>query len=492
MKGCRLRIPFSYTHHHMPDATLDRTLLHFTAADWTLVACYFVLLLYLGIRGRWKKEEREADYILGGRMLTLPGFVAALVTTWYGGILGVGEFSYTYGLSNWLVFGAPYYVFALIFAFAFARKVRESGMSTIPDMFYHRYGRNSGILGSVLVFLNSSPAPYTLMLAVLIQVVTGWPLVLSLIAGLIVSVVYVFIGGFRAVVRIDKLQFLLMFLGFFMLLAHLIPEHGFLDFLARELPPGHLTATGGHSVQYIAVWFFIALWTLVSPQFHQFTISARSPGTARSGIILSVGFWFVLDGITTFSGMYARALLPELGNAAMAYPLLADMVLPSVAKGLFFLGLLATVMSTNDGLMFISGLTAGRDIVAKCTGKEDEVSLRRYVRIGVLLTAFLSGAGALVFPSVIELWYVIGTLFIPALLLPLTAAYYPRLLIRPALTFVAMAGGFILSLGWFLVAQTGVATSDGRYPFDVEPMYIGLVFSAVVYLFGIGERKRRG
>jgi solute:Na+ symporter, SSS family len=383
-------------------------------------------------------------------------------------------------------------VFALIFAFAFARKVREAGMSTIPDILYHRYGRRTGMLGSVLVYFNSSPAPYTLMLAVLIQVVTGWPLLLSLLAGIIVSVVYVFIGGFRAVVRIDKLQFLLMFLGFFMLLAHLIPKYGFLDFLARELPPSHLTATGGHSAQYIAVWFFIALWTLVSPQFHQFTLSARSPGTARRGIILSVGFWFVLDGITTLSGMYARALLPELENAAMAYPLLADMTLPSLAKAMFFLGMLATVMSTNDGLMFISALTAGRDIFAKYTGRDDDISVRRYVRVAVLLTAVLSGAGAMLFPSVIELWYVIGTLFIPALLLPLTAAYYQRLLIRPALTFVAMAGGFLVSLGWFLSGQAGLASAGGGYPLGIEPMYAGLLLSAGIYVLGILERRKKG
>jgi solute:Na+ symporter, SSS family len=475
----------------MPDARTDTALLHFTVADWALVALYLALLLYLGLRGRRRNEGQEADFILGGRMLTLPGFVAALVTTWYGGILGVGEFSYTYGLSNWLVFGAPYYVFALIFAFAFARKVRESGMSTIPDILYHRYGKRNGMLGSVLVFFNSSPAPYTLMLAVLIQVVTGWPLLLSLFAGLIVSVVYVFVGGFRAVVRIDKLQFLLMFLGFFMLLAHLIPEYGFLDFLKQELPESNLTVTGGHSIQYIAVWFFIALWTLVSPQFHQFTLSARTPRTARNGIIVSVGFWFVLDGITTLSGMYARALLPDLGNAAMAYPLLADMTLPAVAKALFFLGMLATVMSTNDGLMFISALTAGRDIFAKYTGRNDEVSVRRYVRVGVLFTAILSGAGAIVFPSVIELWYVIGTLFIPALLLPLAAAYYQRLLIRPELTFVAMAGGFLVSLGWFLSGQTGLAVAEGGYPLGIEPMYAGLLLSTGIYALGMLERRNK-
>ncbi len=476
----------------MPTPAPDSTLLHLSTADWLLVAVYLGLLFYLGMKGRRMNSSSSSDFILGGRMLSLPGFVAALVTTWYGGILGVGEFSYTYGLANWVVFGAPYYVFAVLFAFVFARRVRESGMSTIPDVLYQRYDKKTGLLGSVLVFFNSSPAPYTLMLAVLIQVVTGWTLAVCLIAGLAVSVLYVYIGGFRAVVRIDKLQFTLMFLGFFMLLAYLIPEHGFGGFLAEKLPEGHLTLTGGHDVQYIIVWFFIALWTLVSPQFHQFTLSVRNPSTARRGILISVACWFLLDGITTLSGLYARALLPGLDNPSMAYPLLADAVLPSVAKGLFFLGMFATVMSTNDGLMFISALTAGRDIISTLTGRRDDASQRRYVRIGLIITALLSGAGALMFPSVIHLWYVIGTLFIPALLLPLSAAYYPRIRIGAHGTFVAMASGFAVSFASFLYGQSTPGAAGPGYPFGIEPMYAGLAVSVAMYAYGLIRKGRGG
>ena len=60
------------------------------------------------------------DYLVAGRRLTLPAFVATLVSTWYGGILGVGEYAWRHGLSNWLVFGVPYYLYAAVFAFLLA------------------------------------------------------------------------------------------------------------------------------------------------------------------------------------------------------------------------------------------------------------------------------------------------------------------------------------------------------------------------------------
>ena len=67
----------------------------------------------------------EADYLVAGRRLTLPGFVASLVTTWYGGILGVGEYGWSYGISSWLVFGVPYYLWAGVFALVLARRARR-------------------------------------------------------------------------------------------------------------------------------------------------------------------------------------------------------------------------------------------------------------------------------------------------------------------------------------------------------------------------------
>ena len=160
---------------------------------------------------------------------------------------------------------------------------------------YRQYGRRTGLLGSLLVYFNSSPAPYTLMLAVLLQVVTGWSLLLCVLFGTVVSVLSVYSGGFRAVARIDRVQFVLMFGGFLLLLAFLIPRHGVFPFLANALPETHFHLFGGHGWQYILVWFFIALWTLVSPQFHQFTLSAKSPQVARRGIVLSVLCWFALE-----------------------------------------------------------------------------------------------------------------------------------------------------------------------------------------------------
>ncbi len=91
--------------------------------DLFLIAIYFIAIISIGFsRKSGSNQFNSKDYLLAGRKLSLPGFVVTLVSTWYGGILGIGENTYLYGLQTWVIFGLPYYLFALLFAFFIAGK----------------------------------------------------------------------------------------------------------------------------------------------------------------------------------------------------------------------------------------------------------------------------------------------------------------------------------------------------------------------------------
>ncbi len=192
--------------------------------DYSLVIVYLVVLLVLGLIKSSRKDESAAELILGGRLLTMPGFVASLVSTWYGGILGVGEYSYRFGLSNWLVFGLPYYLAAFLFALYLAKKARESQLMTIPDQLAKAYGNKTALAGSVIIYFMTVPAAYILGIGTLAQYLFGWQFWQGILAGTLFSVVYVYTGGFKSVVRTDLFQFVLMFLGFAVLLILLVSE----------------------------------------------------------------------------------------------------------------------------------------------------------------------------------------------------------------------------------------------------------------------------
>jgi SSS family solute:Na+ symporter len=443
------------------------------------ILLYLALLLFIGFRKRSNLSDEE-DFILGGRRLTLPAFVATLVTTWYGGILGIGEFTYRYGLSNWVVFGLPYYIFAILFAFLLASRIRKAQLLSIPDQLYQHYGYSNGLVGTIYTFFMTLPAPYVLMVGFLIQLITGWPLYMCIILGTVFSMIYVINGGFNSVVRTDKLQFILMFGGFILLFTTLVSKYGGLPFLTKHLPARHLTVTGGNSIQYILVWFFIALWTLIDPGFHQRCYAARKPGIARRGILISVFFWMIFDFLTTSTGLYARALLNDI-DAPLSYPLLSHQILPPLLSGLFLTGLLATIMSTVDSMFLLSAITIGHDFTGKL--KKIQISRVNLVRIGLFISALISIILAIVFPSIIQLWYIIGTLFIPPMLIPVLGTYYPFFRLSKKMTGWNLGLSFIISL-LFLLQSIMISPSliTLSYWLNIQPMYPGLMTSLFILI----------
>ena len=137
-----------------------------SSVDFGIIIIYFLLIGLAAFFAR-KKIHGLTDYFLAGRRLTLPIFVATLVSTWYGGILGVGQYSYFSGLGNWLTQGIFYYIMALIFALFLAHKIRKSNLFTIPDQLERFYDKKSRFFGSIFNFILVTPAPYILSLGVI-------------------------------------------------------------------------------------------------------------------------------------------------------------------------------------------------------------------------------------------------------------------------------------------------------------------------------------
>jgi solute:Na+ symporter, SSS family len=457
--------------------------------DQLVIGLYFGAVLLVGFLSTRRSSE-AAEFLLAGRSLTTPLFVMTLVSTWYGGILGVGEFSYRYGISNWVVQGVPYYFFALLFAFLLAKRIRKTNFITIPDKLEEAYGKKTALLGAFLTFVLMTPAPYILMIAVLLELVTGWSLTLCALVGTVATTVYLFTGGFRSDVNTDVLEFFLMFFGFAIILPFAWMKFGGLEFITQHVPPLHLTWNGGNPTQFVLVWFFIALWTLVDPAFHQRCYAAKSGEVAQRGILISIVFWFFFDAMTATAGLYARAAIPDLAQPVMAYPLLAELTLPPLAKGLFYVGMLATIMSTLNTLALISATTLGRDIVWRAGRREhawlDEKGSTRW---GLVVTGVLSLALALAIPSVIKLWYAIGTVIIPGLLVPLVTGYFEKWKAPPRYAFASMLLGWLVSLTWLLIGWTQQLGVSDYYPLGIEPMYPGVAVSVAVW--GVGWWRAR-
>ncbi len=453
----------------------------FSNFDFFIIILFFIALTLIAYFSSRNVDESYQSYFLAGRNVGLYIFVLSNVSTWYGGILGVGEFVYSHGFVTWFVQGLPYYVFALLYVLIFTKKIHFEDYTTIPERIMSRFGAHAGKISAVIILILTNPAPYLLMTANIIGYVTGIPLLPSLLISFLFSGVYILKGGLKADLYTDVLFFFIMFAGFIAAFFFLSNHYGGITFLQEHLPGSHLTITGTFSPTIILVWWLIAITTFSDPGFHQRVKSARNISVARWGIIISIGFWMLFDFLTLSAGLYTKALFNDLKNPVEAFLILGDKILPSGIKGIFFAGLLATVLSTLNSFLLLSSATLTNDLFNIHQIKEN-ITPRKASMIATIIVGFVGIFLCLLIPSVVEMWYILGSIAIPGFIIVLIAAFFQKGKMSEKVIVFEMICGAGVSIVWFLLRYLSLLN---EFYAQIEPMLIGLTVSVVIHISGM-------
>jgi len=140
----------------------------------------------------------------------------------------------------------------------------------------------------------------------------------------------------------------------------------------------------------------------------------------------------------------------------------------------------ATIISTLNSFLFLSATTIGRDFIFRINKNSKEEKTKFYTMIGILISGAISICIAYLIPSVVEIWYTIGSLFIPGIILPVISAYYPKLRISSRLIITEIIFAVSTSMMWFDFRKSlsGVLS-------EIEPMIIGLFVAVLIHTFGL-------
>lgn len=451
----------------------------FSNLDIIIIVSFFIIVLLIGILT--KSGNSESDFFLSNRKVGLLLFIFTNVSTWYGGILGIGEFTYNYGLLSWTTQGLPYYIFAILFAFFFAEKIRNVSLFTIPDIIEKSYGRKVALVSSVLIFILVSPAPYLLMIASLLQLIFQIDLITALIISAFFSSAYLIKSGYKSDLYTDVFQFFIMFLGFILIVILSFNNYGSFEQISTLLPEKHLSFTGGVSPLHIIVWFLIALWTFADPGFHQRCYSAKDGKTAKYGILYSVILWLAFDFLTTTTGLFAKAILPDIENPVFAFPIYAEKLLTSGTKGIFYAALFATILSTSNSFLFLSGTTFSRDLFKRYLKNSHSYSIINFTRIGFIISAIIAIVLAYSIQSVIQIWFVIGSICIPGIIILIFGSYYEKLRIEKGIALIEIIAAASSSLIWVVIQKV----SNIEVITMIEPMIVGLFIGILIHIYGL-------
>lgn len=445
--------------------------------DWIVFAIILIATVLAVVFGHRKKHKVANDdaslleILLMGRSLTLPLFVATLVATWYGGIFGVTQIAFEKGIYNFVTQGVFWYITYIIFALFLVDKVRARGSMTMPQLIENMFGPKAAKLGAVFNFFNVVPIAYIISVGIIVRSFTDYSLGLSMAIGTLTVVLYSSWGGLRAVVFSDLIQFFVMCFAVFFVLAFSVYTYGGLSYLTANLPEHHFSPTGDVGLAQTLVWGFIALSTLVDPNFYQRCFAATSTRVAKKGILFSTIVWIGFDLCTTFGAMYARAALPE-AESASAYVEYALGLLPPGMRGFFLAGILATVLSTLDSYLFLASTTLHFDLL-----KVKKLSPRVSHILSLAFVSLLGWSLALIFEGDIRrVWKTLGSYSASCLLVPVLYGY-----LRPGRTserrfIAACLGGVVTTTVWRLAPLSGFWS-------EIDALYVGMITTSAILIF---------
>ena len=459
----------------------------FAPADFVVLGIFMAGVLALGFSARLR-ENTTLQLIAAGRSLTLPLFVATLVTTWYGGILGMGEAFDSYGLATWVILGLPYYVFAIAFAVWMARRVRGAEQISLPERLDRCYGRSAAVIGALLVLLIGVPAAHIFMLGTLINLTTGLPFIPSALIGAIAGTLFLYRGGLLADARSNLLAFAMMYLSFIVILVAAIAKYGPPGEIIANLPLDHRSWDAGKGIWFVLSWFIIGSWTFVDPGFHQRVVSAATEASAQRGVLISAGFWVLFDLLTVSTALYAYAAMGS-GHGAMLFPLFGSDLLPPGMRGLFFAGMFGVILSAMVGYTLVSGATIGRDLIGRLRPGLPEATQTTLTRAGIGLATLIGFLLAIWIQSVVDIWFIVGSIVLPGLLIPTVAAYATKRTPSGGVAVACLVTGFTAALCWYLLGEANLLAAKWD---PLMPIYPGLAGAFAALTAGtLLQRARR-
>jgi len=451
-----------------------------TSADYIVFILILVITLFFVFWGHLKKpknlneSETFLDMMLMGRRLTLPMFVMTMVATWYGGVFGVSQIAFNYGIFNFVTQGVFWYITYLIFAFFIVKKIKSYQAITLPDLIGQMFGSKSEKLAGVMNILNLIPVVYTISLGLLLKMIFGIPLELGIILGVSFVLLYSLVGGFRSVVFSDIFQFFIMLSAIILVFVQSYLNYDFK--ILSILPDHYFSPLSKFTLLETFSWGLIALSTLVDPNFYQRCFAAESFQTAKKGIIVSTSIWIIFDLSLTMGAMYAKAVIPD-ADPEYGYFLYALQILPSGMRGFFLAGISATILSTLDSYIFLAGTTISYDMVPKrFRGK------RSIHYTGIISVALLSIIMAHLFEGNIKnIWKTLGSISSSALLIPILFGHMYKGKLSDNAFFYSSILGAIGTIFWRM--------SGMKQKYQLDEIYIGMSCATIGIGIFLAQKK---
>ena len=452
--------------------------------DYAVVAAFFGAMVGVGVH--YARRAKTSDQFFGGDK----------VAPWW--LSGISFYMNSFSALAFVMYSALAYKFGwvpvtvswlsvpavLLGAWFLSVRWRRAATGSPIDYIAARYTPRMcstlAVLGLPMQLLDN--ALKLLAIGTIVGVGMGLPLFWALcISGLII-VLYTFLGGLKATLACDFIQFFVIlavvltlpFLCLFRLAAldgGSGLAAGFAVFLERA-PTGFFDFTAGRYTWMYMLVFFCCVGSTLSTNWSlvQRYYATRSDGDARKMAYLVAVLLFVGPPIFFFPAMAARVFLPGLPDAEMngVYAHLCREVLPTGMMGMVIAAMFSATMSSLAGNFNAAASVVVNELYLKFAPASSPRAKMRAARMATVLI------GGFVLALTFVMQYVQGAddlfnlsnkvfgVFLPPIAIPMLGGLLVRRLSRRA-GMMGLVGGIAFGLALF--------SAGAKWPFLREMVW---------------------
>ncbi|MEA3444175.1 MAG: sodium:solute symporter family protein, partial [Bacteroidota bacterium] len=354
--------------------------------DISIFIVYFALMLGVGVYFYFKNKNID-DYYVGGRSMSSWHIGLSVVATDVGGgfSIGLGGLGFGIGIAgSWMLFtgliGA--WISAVLLIPTISKLSAKNKFYTFPQIFEHFYNNKVALIAGIIsaigyVGFTSSQllAGAKLASATFVEI----DLQTALIIMGVIAVVYTGIGGLKAVIYTDTIQWIILMTGLiFIGIPFSYVAIGGMETIKSTLGPEFLSMTNV-SWQELVNWAvtIVPIWFVGMTLYQRIYASKNEKQAKKAWFIAGLFEWPLMAFMGVTLGLFSRVayesgMFADIGyavgtafDAEMGLPVLLNKVLPVGLIGLMLSAYFSAILSTADSTLMAASGNVQTDILQK-------------------------------------------------------------------------------------------------------------------------------
>jgi solute:Na+ symporter, SSS family len=369
----------------------------------TLLVVFLAAMVLIGLWGM-KKTATLSDFFLGGR--TIGPWISAFAygTTYFSAVLFIGfagKLGWGFGLNAlWIAAGNA--IFGSLAAWlVLGRRTRRMSQNlecmTMPEFLHERFGgKYLKIVSAIIIFVFLLPYSASVFkgLGYLFQAVFHLPYEYALLIMIVITGIYMIMGGYFAITLTDFVQGIVMLFGSIAMVCILVSKAGGFSYALSSLPA--LYAQHVPLAKQPSMWLLAALVFMTSfgtwglPQMVQKFYAIKDEKMIYKAAIITTLFAIVITFSAYFTGALAHMFYDTVPLAASGKPAFDQIIpgllvthLPTILMAVILLLVLSASMSTLSSLVLVSASAIAIDLykghVNPAVSKENSLMMMRFL-----------------------------------------------------------------------------------------------------------------